>query len=228
MSTVLDALRGGLVVSCQAYPGEPMLDPNTMAQVAQAVVAGGAVGVRGKGLDDLRAMRPVVDVPIIGLVKVGDTGVYITPTLADCLEVAATGCEVVALDGTRRPRPDGLTLAETIVGLRAEYPEVLVMADCGSVDDAEAALAAGADILGTTLAGYTGERDTTDGPDWEVVDGVVALAAESGTPVLVEGRVHTTAQAAEAVRRGAWAVVVGTAITHPTSITRWFAEAVRG
>ena len=228
MNTVLDALRGGLVVSCQAYPGEPMLDPNTMAQVAQAVVAGGAVGVRGKGLDDLRAMRPVVDVPIIGLVKVGDTGVYITPTLADCLEVAATGCEVVALDGTRRPRPDGLTLAETIVGLRAEYPEVLVMADCGSVGDAEAALAAGADILGTTLAGYTGERDTTDGPDWEVVDGVVALAAESGTPVLVEGRVHTTAQAAEAMRRGAWAVVVGTAITHPTSITRWFAEAVRG
>ncbi|MBB1495041.1 N-acetylmannosamine-6-phosphate 2-epimerase [Propioniciclava sp. MC1595] len=228
MNTVLDALRGGLVVSCQAYPGEPMLDPNTMAQVAQAVVAGGAVGVRGKGLDDLRAMRPVVDVPIIGLVKVGDTGVYITPTLADCLEVAATGCEVVALDGTRRPRPDGLTLAETIVGLRAEYPEVLVMADCGSVDDAEAALAAGADILGTTLAGYTGERDTTDGPDWEVVDGMVALAAASGTPVLVEGRVHTTAQAAEAVRRGAWAVVVGTAITHPTSITRWFAEAVRG
>lgn len=228
MNTVLDALRGGLVVSCQAYPGEPMLDPNTMAQVAQAVVAGGAVGVRGKGLDDLRAMRPVVDVPIIGLVKVGDTGVYITPTLADCLEVAATGCEVVALDGTRRPRPDGLTLAETIVGLRAEYPEVLVMADCGSVDDAEAALAAGADILGTTLAGYTGECDTTDGPDWEVVDGMVALAAASGTPVLVEGRVHTTAQAAEAVRRGAWAVVVGTAITHPTSITRWFAEAVRG
>ena len=228
MNKVLDALRGGLVVSCQAYPGEPMLDPNTMAQVAQAVVAGGAVGVRGKGLDDLRAMRPVVDVPIIGLVKVGDTGVYITPPLADCLEVAATGCEVVALDGTRRPRPDGLTLAETIVGLRAEYPEVLVMADCGSVDDAEAALAAGADILGTTLAGYTGERDKTDGPDWEVVDGMVALAAASGTPVLVEGRVHTTAQAAEAVRRGAWAVVVGTAITHPTSITRWFAEAVRG
>ena len=228
MNKVLDALRGGLVVSCQAYPGEPMLDPNTMAQVAQAVVAGGAVGVRGKGLDDLRAMRPVVDVPIIGLVKVGDTGVYITPTLADCLEVAATGCEVVALEGTRRPRPDGLTLAETIVGLRAEYPEVLVMADCGSVDDAEGALAAGADILGTTLAGYTGERDTTDGPDWEVVDGMVALAAASGTPVLVEGRVHTTAQAAEAVRRGAWAVVVGTAITHPTSITRWFAEAVRG
>ncbi len=228
MNAVLESLRGGLVVSCQAYPGEPMLDANTMAQVAQAVVAGGAVAVRGKGLDDLRAMRPVVSVPIVGLVKVGDTGVYITPTLEDCLAVAETGVEIVALDGTRRPRPDGLTLAETIVGLREEYPDVLVMADCGSLGDAEAALAAGADILGTTLAGYTGERDKTDGPDWEVVDQVVALAAPSGTPVIVEGRIHTLAHAAEAMRRGATAVCVGTAITHPTSITRWFADSVGG
>lgn len=224
MNPVLDALRGGLIVSCQAYPGEPMLDPRTMAQVAQAVAAGGAVAVRGKGLDDLRAMRPVVSVPIVGLVKVGDTGVYITPTLADCLQVAATGVEIVALDGTRRRRPDGLTLAETIAGLKAEYPDVLVMADCGSAGDAAAALTAGADILGTTLAGYTGERPKTDGPDWEVVDEVVALAGE--TPVVVEGRIHTREQAAEALRRGAWAVCVGTAITHPTTITQWFAQAV--
>ena len=224
--SLLESMKGGLVVSCQAYPGEPMLDPRTMAQVAQAAVAGGAVGIRGKGLDDLRAMRAAVDVPIIGLVKVGDTGVYITPTLADCLEVAATGCEVVALDGTRRPRPDGRTLAETVAGLRAQYPDVLVMADCGSVADAAAAVEAGVDILGTTLAGYTGERPKTEGPDWEVVDGVVALASEAGLPVFVEGRVHTPAQAAEAMRRGAWSVVVGTAITHPTTLTRWFADAV--
>ena len=222
----LQSMRGGLVVSCQAYPGEPMLDPRTMAQVARAAVAGGAVAIRGKGLDDLRAMRPVVPVPIIGLVTVGDAGVYITPTLADCLAVAATGVEVVALDGTRRPRPDGLTLAETIAGLREQYPDVLVMADCGSVGDAEAALAAGADILGTTLAGYSGERPKTEGPDWEVVDQVVAVA--SGVPVIVEGRVHSPAQAAEAIRRGAWAVCVGTAITHPTTLTRWFADAVAG
>ena len=221
--TALEAIRGGLVVSCQAYPGEPMLDPRTMAQIAQASVAGGAVAIRGKGLADLRAMRAVVDVPIIGLVKVGDEGVYITPTLDDCLAVAQTGCEIVALDGTRRPRPDGLTLAETVAGLRARHPDVLVMADCGSVGDAEVALAAGVDVLGTTLAGYTGERPRTDGPDWEVVDGVVALG---GAAVLVEGRVHSPAQAAEAMRRGAWAVVVGTAITHPTTLTRWFADAV--
>ncbi len=221
--SIIGRLEGGLVVSCQAYPGEPMLDPRTMAQVAQAAVAGGAVAIRGKGLDDLRAMRAVLDVPLIGLVKVGDSGVYITPTLADCLAVAATGAEIVALDGTRRPRPDGLTLAETIAGLRAEYPDVVVMADCGSAADAAAAQASGADLLGTTLAGYTGERPRTDGPDWDCLDEVLALA---DVPVIAEGRIHTPAQASEALRRGAWSVVVGTAITHPTTLTRWFADAV--
>lgn len=223
MSDILNALRGRLIVSCQAYPGEPMLDPRTMAQVAQAAVAGGAAAIRGKGLDDLRAMRAAVDVPIIGLVKVGAEGVYITPTLKDCLAVAETGCEIVALDGTRRPRPDGRTLAETVAGLRAAYPDVLVMADCGSVGDAVAALEAGADVIGTTLAGYSGERPKTAGPDWDFVDEAVALGA---APVFVEGRVHSPADAAAAIRRGAWAVVVGTAITHPTTLTRWFADAV--
>ncbi|HMS37577.1 MAG TPA: N-acetylmannosamine-6-phosphate 2-epimerase, partial [Arachnia sp.] len=119
MTDILNALRGRLIVSCQAYPGEPMLDPRTMAQVARAAVAGGAAAIRGKGLDDLRAMRAAVDVPLIGLVKVGAQGVYITPTLEDCLRVAETGCEIDAHDGTRRRRPDGRTLAETIAGLRA-------------------------------------------------------------------------------------------------------------
>lgn len=223
MNDVIEALAGQLVVSCQAYPGEPMLDPRTMTQIAQAAVAGGAAGIRGKGLDDLRMMRAVLQVPLIGLVKIGKEGVFITPTLADCLEVAATGCEVVALDGTRRPRPDGLTLAQTIAGLREQYPDVLVMADCGSVGDAIAADEAGADLLGTTLAGYSGERPKTPGPDWEVVDQIVGLGKR---PVVVEGRIHSPADAAEAMRRGAHCVVVGTAITHPTTITGWFAKAV--
>jgi len=223
MNAVLEALRGGLIVSCQAYPGEPMLDPRTMSQIAQAAVTGGAVGIRGKGLDDLRAMRAVLTVPLIGLVKVPGSDVFITPTLADCEAVAATGCEIVALDGTRRPRPDGLSLAETIAGLKREFPKVLVMADCGSAFDALAAQQAGADLLGTTLAGYSGERPKTDGPDWDCVDDIVAIA---GRPVVVEGRVHTREQAAEALRRGAWAVAVGTAITHPATITSWFVEAI--
>ena len=118
MSDPIEALRGGLVVSCQAYPGEPMLHPETMVQVAQSVVGGGAAGVRLKGLEDLRLARPLLDVPIIGLVKTGHEDVYITPMLKDALAVAGTGCDIVAVDGTRHPRPDGRTLTETLAELK--------------------------------------------------------------------------------------------------------------
>ena len=225
MNATLERLRGRIVVSCQAYPGEPMLDPRTMTQVAQSAVAGGAGGIRAKGLHDLAMMRRVINLPLIGLVKSDDPEVYITPTLADCLAVASTGCDVVALDGTRRARPDGRSLGATIAALRAEFPDVLVMADCGSASDAVAAEAAGADVIGTTLAGYTAERPRTPGPDWEMLDQTLAAVR---VPVVAEGRIHSPAHAAEAARRGAWAVVVGTAITHPATITRWFVEGIAG
>lgn len=221
---LLSPLRGRLIVSCQAYPGEPMRHPETMAQVAAAVEIGGAAAVRLQGLQDCRAARAAVSVPVIGLWKDGDAGVYITPTLEHAIAVAETGAEIVAIDATRRPRPDGRTFAEVVTGLKERFPDVLVMADCGSVADAEAAQAAGADLLGTTLAGYSGEREKTAGPDFEFVDQVVAMAE---VPVVVEGRVHTPAQAREALDRGAFAVCVGTAITHPSTITGWFVDALR-
>lgn len=224
MDPLIEGLRGRLVVSCQAYPGEPMRDPRTMSQVARAVVAGGAAAVRAQGIEDVREVVAAVDVPVIGLWKDGDDGVYITPTLAHAIAVAEAGAQVVALDGTRRPRPDGRTLAETVAELR-ERADVLVMADCGSLADALAAQDAGVDILGTTLAGYSGERPKTVGPDLELVDEMVAHCT---LPVMVEGRVHTPAQAADVLARGAFAVCVGTAITHPTTITTWFADAVAG
>ncbi|MCD2441249.1 N-acetylmannosamine-6-phosphate 2-epimerase [Agromyces sp. SYSU K20354] len=214
-------LRGGLIVSCQAYPGEPMRDPNTMAQVARAAVDGGAVGIRLQGIGDIRAAADL-EVPVIGLWKDGADGVFITPTLEHARAVADAGADVVALDGTRRPRPDGLTLAETIAALR-ETHDVLVMADCGSLDDAIAAEAAGADLLGTTLAGYTGERPKTDGPDLELV---AQVAARCERPIIAEGRIHTPDAAAAAIEAGATAVCVGTAITHPSSITSWFVAAL--
>lgn len=220
---VLERLRGGLIASAQAYPGEPMRDPRTMDQVAQACVAGGAVGIRAQGLADLALINQHVDVPVIGLWKDGHEGVFITPTLTHAIAVAATGCPIVAMDATRRPRPDGRTFAQTVAELKEAVPGILVMADCGSLDDAKAAQDGGADVLGTTLAGYTGERPKTDGPDVELIDQVAAIAQ---VPLVVEGRVHTPAQAAMAMEHGAFAVVVGTAITHPTSITSWFVDAV--
>lgn len=219
---ILAALAGGLVVSCQAYPGEPMRDPRTMLQIARAAISGGAAGIRLQGLDDIRAGVDL-DAPVIGLWKDGDDDVFITPTLEHARAVADAGANIVAIDGTRRPRPDGLTLAATIAGLR-ETHDVLVMADCGSVDDALAAEAAGADILGTTLSGYTGERPKSDGPDLELIADIVARCA---TPVMAEGRVHTPQAAAATMRAGAFAVCVGTAITHPSTITSWFVAAVK-
>lgn len=219
----LERLRGGLIVSCQAYPGEAMRDPRTMAQVAEAAVVGGAAGVRVQGIADIRATA-ALPVPVVGLWKDGEAEVFITPTLGHAKVVADAGADIVAIDGTRRARPDGLTLAETIAGLR-EHTDALVMADCGSLDDAIAAEAAGADILGTTLSGYTGERTKTVGPDLELIE---LIAAHCRRPIVAEGRIHTPAHAAAAIGAGAFSVCVGTAITHPTTITTWFVDAVTG
>lgn len=216
---VLPRLRGGLIVSCQAYPGEPMRDPRTMAQVAQACVAGGAVGIRVQGVADVQLTAAAVDVPVIGLWKVGDDGVFITPTLGHALAVAGAGAQIVAVDGTRRARPDGLSLDEVVAGLHRHAPGVVIMADCGSLDDAIAAVGAGVDVIGTTLAGYTGERPRTDGPD---LDLVADIAGRVGSPVIAEGRYSTPEQVTAALDAGAYAVCVGTAITHPTTITRRF------
>nr|WP_221473229.1 N-acetylmannosamine-6-phosphate 2-epimerase [Planomonospora venezuelensis] len=215
-------MRGRLVVSCQAYPGEPMRDPETMRRVAQAVAIGGAAGIRAQGLEDLRLIRAALDLPLIGLWKDGDGDVFITPTLEHALAVAGTGADVVALDGTGRPRPDRRTLAETVraVHERTGRP---VMADVSTYEEGVAAAEAGADVVGTTLAGYTPYSRVGPGPD---LDLVARLSADLPVPVIAEGRIHSPEQAAEALRRGAHAVVVGTAITHPATITRWFTEAV--
>lgn len=216
---VLRALEGQLVVSCQAYPGEPMRSPQIMAAVALAVVQGGARAVRAQGIDDLRAIRPLVDVPLIGLVKRGDTGVFITPTVDDAVACAAAGADVVALDGTPRDRPDGRPLRDSVEAVHRAG--ALVMADCGSLGDALHSVAAGADCVGTTLAGYTGERPATAGPDLELL---AQLAATLTLPVIAEGRVRHPDDAAACLAAGAYAVVVGTAITHPTRITRSFID----
>ncbi len=222
MDPLIESLRGRLVVSCQAYPGEALRHPETMAQMALAAEAGGAAAIRCQGLADISAIRGQVQVPVIGLWKDGHEGIYITPTLRHARSCAWAGADIVAVDATRRPRRDGLTYAETVARLHDDG--ILVMADCGSMADMEMAAEAGSDILSTTLAGYTGERAKTDGPDFEFLDQAVAQFPEF--PVLCEGRVHTPAQAAEVIARGAWSVVVGTAITHPTTITQWFTAAL--
>ncbi|MGP7815145.1 N-acetylmannosamine-6-phosphate 2-epimerase [Glutamicibacter soli] len=219
----LESLRGKLIVSAQAYPGEPMRLPQTMAQVAASAVVGGAAAVRVQGLADIQFTRSAVEVPVIGLFKDGHEGVFITPTVHHALAVAQAGAHIVALDGTRRERPDGLSLEQTVRAVH-ERSGALVMADCGSLSDALAAAEAGADLIGTTLAGYTGERAKTKGPDLELIGQIAAAGLDR--PLVAEGRIHTPAQARAAVDAGAFAVVVGTAITHPATIASWFGDAL--
>lgn len=222
MNRLTGSLRSGLIVSCQAYSGEPMRDTAVMTAVACAAAEGGAVAIRAQGVDDLLAMRSVLHIPLIGLIKRGrDDDVFITPTRVDCSAAARAGADIVALDGTSRPRPDGSTLDACIQTIHGEG--ALAMADCSSLADAQASIEAGADLLGTTLAGYTSESRSTTGPDFELLAELVAL---SDLPVLAEGRIRTPEEAAYALHLGAHAVVVGTAITHPTSITRRFVTAI--
>lgn len=224
MSSVLDQLFGRLMVSVQAYPGEALRHPETMAQLSQSVVSGGAAGIRAQGIADISFVKSRVSVPVVGIWKEGDQGVSITPTFRHALAVVYAGADIVAVDGTSRPRPDGRTLAETVSLLHMQTPNVPVMADCGSLDDACVATNAGADIISTTLAGYTGGRAATDGADLELLKQIVTALPDMR--VVAEGRIYTPAQARAALDAGAHTVVVGTAITHPATITGWFNQAL--
>lgn len=223
MNPLIKSLEGKLIVSCQAYMGEPMRHPETMAQIARAAELGGAAAIRCQGLSDIAAIKGRVEIPVIGLWKEGHEGVYITPTLRHARACISAGADVVALDATGRPRPDGRTFEETV---KALHGETLVMADCSCMEDVERALDARVDIVSTTLAGYTDARPKTDGPDLEFLRDAVAVAKPHGIPVFCEGRIHTLDDAKAAIDAGAFSIVVGTAITHPTSITSWFANAI--
>lgn len=227
IAELLAPLAGQLIVSAQAYPGEPLRRPEITAAMAQAVVAGGAAAVRVQGVCDISATRQAVEVPVIGLVKYGHEGVYITPSVAHARACALAGANIVAIDATLRPRLGGQSFADALQAIHQEFPGVAVMADCASLADVIAAQEAGADLIGTTLAGYTPgyehAREKTSGPDFDFISQVIAnCAANSGKPVIVEGRIHTPADYRKALELGAYAVCVGTAITHPTTITSWF------
>src|SRR5690606_8510240 len=149
LPSLVAGLEGTLIVSCQAYPGEPMCDPGTMAQVAAAVAEGGASAVRAQGLEDIRQVKAAVDVPVIGIWKDGTEGVFITPTLDHALAVIDAGADILALDATDRPRPDGRALAQTVEQLRTRFDGPL-MADCDSAESARHAAELGIEVIGTT------------------------------------------------------------------------------
>ena len=206
---------GTLVVSCQAGPDNPLHGPTGMALMARAAEAGGAGAIRANGPEDVAAIRAVTDLPIIGIHKLGDpAGVFITPTYEAAAGVVAAGADLVALDATLRPRPDGQPLAHQIARIHTELG-VPVMGDVDTLEAGLAARDAGADLVATTLSGYTNGRTPT-GPD---VDLVRQLVAKLDCPVIAEGRIRTPEDVRRVCDAGAYAVVVGQAITDPTDLT---------
>ena len=194
-----------------------------MSAIARAAELGGATGIRVEGPADIRAVKDAVGVPVIGLIKrdVPGSPVRITPSLDDARAARDAGADVVAVDATLRLRPDGMTTHDFVAALAAEL-EPPLLADVDSLDAGRAARAAGADAVATTLSGYTGDGGAPEEPDLELVE---RLASELDCPVLAEGRYSTPADVAAAFDAGAFAVVVGTAITDPTALTRRLAEA---
>jgi N-acylglucosamine-6-phosphate 2-epimerase len=217
--------KGALVVSCQARADNPLHGPVHMSAMAQAAQAGGAGGIRANGEADVAAIRAVTRLPIIGIAKVWDDRfpVYITPGFEQAAQIAKAGADIVGLDATPRPR-DGEPVERLIGRIRAELGKE-VFADIATLEEGRAAHAAGATYVATTLSGYTEETASrkTEGPDLELLS---ALVAEIPAPIVAEGRFDTPDLVADAFRRGAHAVVVGTAITNPREITRNFVRAI--
>ena len=226
MHPALERLKGGLVVSCQADPGDPLYGIEHMVAMARAAMVGGAVGIRSNYPHDVQAIKQAIPLPLIGLYKKRYEGspVYITPTMEEVRAIAAAGADIVAVQLTDQVRPDGLTRDELVARIRHEFPDLLIMADISTLDEGLYAARLGVDVVSTTMSGYTPYSPQLEGPDLDLVRD---LSRAVSTPVIAEGRISSPEECRKALEAGAFAVVVGTAITRPQTVTAWYAQALR-
>lgn len=224
VNAFIGEVRHRLIVSCQALPHEPLHGAEIMARLALAAQQGGAAAIRANGPADIRAIRAAVDLPIIGLFKEDIPGypVYITPTMAHVRAVVDAGAHIVAIDATARPRPQPGTLADFIDAIHRETG-CPVLTDIATFEEGLAAEAAGADLVSTTMSGYTEESPQQAEPDLDLVRRLAPLLR---VPLLAEGRYRTPAQVRQAFTYGAVSAIVGGAITRPQEITRWFVDGI--
>ncbi|NMB20371.1 MAG: putative N-acetylmannosamine-6-phosphate 2-epimerase [Firmicutes bacterium] len=217
---VLDRVRHGLIVSCQALEGEPLHGPMLMAAMARAAQLGGAVGIRTNGVEEVEVIKKMTGLPVIGIKKVtNDQGqMCITPSFAHAKELVQAGADLVAID-VRHERPFGEPLGELLPRIRQEL-KIKVMADCATLEDAKKAAEIGVDVLASTF----GFRQSEIGiePDFHLLEDLLGL----GLPVIAEGGFWYPEQVVQAFKMGAWSVVVGSAITRPLEITKRFVQAL--
>jgi N-acetylmannosamine-6-phosphate 2-epimerase / N-acetylmannosamine kinase len=225
ISAVIHQLKGKLVVSCQASPGDPLEDTETIRRIARAAVGGGAAGLRINGAQHIAAIRRDTNVPIIGIKKTYIHGqLRITPDFNSAAELASAGADFIALDCTNRAWIAGDPWRLCIERIHREL-RLPVMADVATVQEALDAAIYGADIIGTTLNGYTEETKANRDFNWRLL---ADLVQQIDRPIIAEGHISTPEQARRAIRSGAWSVVVGSAITRPGAITTRFVESIEG
>ncbi|MEK4425341.1 N-acetylmannosamine-6-phosphate 2-epimerase [Solibacillus sp. FSL K6-1523] len=218
---IFSRIRGQLIVSCQALPEEPLHSPFIMSKMAYAAMLGGAKGIRANSVEDIKEMKKVVDLPIIGIIKQVHEGsdVFITPTNKEIELLYDEGVDIIALDATKRIRPDGKTISEVFPKIRETYKEQIFMADCSTYEEAKEAYELGFDCLGTTLSGYTEYTKNRSLPDLQLME---RLVQDFPIPVIAEGGIWTPEQLKHVFEVGVHTAVVGTAITRPMEITKRF------
>ena len=222
---LLPKLRHRLIVSCQALEHEPLHSPYIMSRMAVAAELGGAAAIRANSGADVAAIKQSVSLPVIGLKKrvCTDSEVYITPALPDVDELVSAGADAVALDATKRVRPGDLSLTEFYSQIRSKYPDLPLMADISDYEEGETALKLGFDLISTTLCGYTPYTKEKPLPNFELVQ---QLSKLPGIALVAEGGIWEPADLRRMFELGAYAAVVGTAITRPMEITKRFVKAV--
>ncbi|MHA7584077.1 N-acetylmannosamine-6-phosphate 2-epimerase [Paenibacillus vandeheii] len=216
-------LQSGLVVSCQALEHEPLHSSFIMGRMAIAAKEGGAIGIRANTAADVKEIKEQVDLPVIGIVKrnYGTNPVFITPTIREVDELAEVNAEIVAVDATLRARPDGKTLDEFVHEIRTKHPQLLLMGDISTQEEAINAERLGFDLISSTLVGYTEETAGVKLYDNQFA-ALKEILASVQTPVVAEGNIMTPEMAATCLEAGVYCVVVGGAITRPQQITERF------
>jgi N-acylglucosamine-6-phosphate 2-epimerase len=223
---IIKAIKGKLIVSCQALKNEPLHSSFIMGRMAYAAFLGGAGGIRANTVEDIHEIRVNVSLPIIGIIKhdYPDTPVVITPTMNEVNALMQEGVEIIAMDATQRKRHGGITIAELFPEVRRKYPNQLFMADCGSYRDAQIAQDLGFDLIGTTLNGYTEDSCQVPPPNFAFMKQLVSTLNK---PVIAEGGIFSPEQLRYAMDQGVHACVVGSAITRPLEITKRYVAALR-
>lgn len=222
---IIQSIKGGLIVSCQALPGEPLYngENSIMPLMAKAAQIAGAAAIRTNGVMDVDKIKEKTGMPIIGLIKKNYEGYepFITSTMNEVDQLVNSKADIIAIDCTDRERFNGITVREFIRLVKKKYEDIILMADISTYEEGVIAYEEGVDIIGTTLSGYTSYSERLKGPDFELVK---KLAANLDIPIIAEGRIHYPEDAKKMLDLGAYAVVVGGAITRPLEIASRFVE----